>query len=132
MSHRHYCDFAGHEWECGAGCECCCGLPMEGHDHSDCPVELRVCGEHSEAQRERIAEAMSQQPGPEPIQQWQERPCCRCGCTEAESRIVGFCFWCDHTYSKYNPEIEDLHFAEHCPGAPKELKESARERLVRH
>jgi hypothetical protein len=28
-----------------------------------------------------------------------------------------------------NTEIEDLHFAKYCPGAPKELRESARGKL---
>jgi hypothetical protein len=46
-------------------------------------------------------------------------------------KVAGFCLWCDHTYAAYNSEIEDLHFADHCPGAPEELRKSARERLVR-
>lgn len=134
MSHRHFCDFAGHDWQCSSQeCECICGLPMEGHDHSDCPVELRACGEHSEAQRQSIAEAMSQQPDPESIQKWQERPHCQCGCAEAKTnKIVGFCLHCDHVYASYSPEIEDRHFADDCPGAPEQLKKSARERLVKH
>ena len=133
MSHRHFCDFAGHDWECGADCECCCGLPMEGHDHSDCPVELRACGKHIEAQRQSIAGAMSQQADSESVQKWQERPHCQCGCAEAETtKIVGFCLHCDHVYATYSPEIEDRHFADDCPGAPEQLKKSARVRLVRH
>jgi hypothetical protein len=33
---------------------------------------------------------------------------------------------------EYDREIEARHFADYCPGAPEELKKSARERLVRH
>src|ERR1019366_8122619 len=59
MSHRHYCDYAGHDWQCAGDCECICGLPMEGNDHSECPVELRACPEHSAAQQLSHAEATS-------------------------------------------------------------------------
>ena len=47
MSHRHHCCVTGHDFECGENCDCSCGLPMEGNDHSDCPVELRACAEHA-------------------------------------------------------------------------------------
>jgi hypothetical protein len=133
MGHRHYCDYAGHDWQCSGDCECCCGLHMEGHDHSECPVELRACPEHSAEQQQSIAEAMSSEPDPAFIQKWHERPNCECGRAEAElGKVVGWCLWCDHVYEKYNAKVEDLHFANYCPGAPEELKKSARERLVRH
>jgi len=132
MSHRHYCDFAVHDWQCAEDCECICGLSMEGNDHSECPVELRACPEHASEQQRSIAEAMAAEPDAAFVQRLHERPRCECGCAEAESRIVGFCLWCDHTYKKYNPEIEDRHFTDYCPGAPEELKKSARKRLVRH
>ena len=45
--HTHFCEVVGHEWQCGDDCICICGLPMEGHDHSDCPIELRACAEHA-------------------------------------------------------------------------------------
>ena len=54
MSHRHYCDFAGHDWQCSEDCECICGLLMEGNDHSECPVELRACPEHTAEQQRSI------------------------------------------------------------------------------
>jgi hypothetical protein len=133
MSHRHYCDQAGHDWQCSEDCECICGLPMEGNDHSECPVELRACPEHAAEQARGIAEAMSSEPDPAFVQKWNERPSCECGCAEAvSSKIVGWCFHCDHVYVNYSPEIEARHFADCCPGAPEELKKSARERLVRH
>jgi hypothetical protein len=133
MSHRHYCDYAGHDWQCSEGCECICGLPMEGHDHSGCPVELRACPEHAEEQSRSIAEAMSSEPDLELIQKWQNRPHCECGCADADlSNVVGWCFYCDHVYVNYSPEIEDRHFADKCPGAPDQLRQSARARFVRH
>jgi len=133
MSHRHYCDFAGHHWQCAEDCECVCGVAMEGNDHSECPVELRACPEHAAEQERSIAEAMASEPDPAFVQKWRERPNCECGCTEAEpSEIGGRCFYCSHVYVEYDPEIENLHFANHCPGAPEELKKSARERLVKH
>ena len=128
MSHRHYCDFAGHNWQCSEGCECCCGVPMEGHGHSECPVELRTCPEHEAEAARSIAEAMSSEPDAEFTQKWQERPQCQCGCAETEmDKFVSFCMHCTHSYTKYSPELEDHHFALHCPGAPAELKESASE-----
>lgn len=137
MSHRHWCDWAGHDWQCSGDCECLCGLPMEGNNHSECPVELRACPKHEVEAARAIAEAMSAEPDPSFVQRWQERelalPHCACGCAEGEtSKIVGFCLHCDHVYAEFTPKIQDLHFAKHCPGAPGELKKSARERLVRH
>jgi hypothetical protein len=133
MSHRHFCDFAGHNWQCAGDCECICGLPMEGHAHSECPVELRACPEHSAEQQRRIAEAMASEPVPAFVQSLQERPGCECGCAEVESNtFVGWCLHCDHMYVNYSPEMEARHFADDCPGAPEELKKSAQEKLVRH
>jgi hypothetical protein len=133
MSHRHYCDYAGHDWLCAGDCKCICDFPMEENDHSECPVELRACPEHSVEQKRSIAEAMSSEPDPAFVQKWHERPSCECGCAEAESsKIVGWCLHCDHAYVEYHTEIEARHFADYCPGAPEELKKSAWERLVRH
>ena len=64
MSHRHFCDFAGHEWECVGTAlrplagdtepsECIClrhQISMEDGDHSGCPVELLACSEHCDEQ----------------------------------------------------------------------------------
>jgi hypothetical protein len=63
MSHKHFCDVAGHWWQCEGTalrrgdtepsvCVCLpCGLPVEGFDHSGCPdpVELVACPEHRKA-----------------------------------------------------------------------------------
>jgi len=110
---------------------------MEENDHSECPVELRACPEHAAEHQQSIAEAMASEPDPESIQKWQEllsaRPHCECGCAEAQTmKIVGFCLWCDHVYSEFTPKIQHLHFAKHCPGAPEQLRQSARARFVKH
>jgi hypothetical protein len=49
--HRHFCDITGHDWQCSDNRECICGLSMEKHDHSDCPVELRPCPKHRAEQK---------------------------------------------------------------------------------
>jgi hypothetical protein len=110
---------------------------MEGNDHGKCPVELRACPEHAAEQERRMAEAMSSEPDAAFMQESNEGesalPHCECGCAETESsKIVGWCFHCDHVYANYSPEIEDRHFADNCPDAPEELKKSARERLLKH
>jgi hypothetical protein len=137
MSHRHFCDFAGHNWQCVEQCHCICGLPMEGHDHSKCPVELRACSEHAAEQERRMAEAMSSEPDAAFMQESNDGesalPHCECGCAETESsKVVGWCFHCDHVYANYGPDIQGRHFADNCPDAPEELKKSARERLSKH
>lgn len=108
---------------------------MEGHDHIDCPVELRACSEHAAEQERRIAEEMSceMQPEIESLCEQQDaalRPHCECGCSDIESgKVVGWCLHCDHVYANYTPEIQNRHFANQCPDAPATLKEAARARL---
>ena len=81
--HRHFCEIAGHDWQCRDNCECICGLPMEGHDHSDCPVELRPCPNHPAEYEVRMLEAMSDD-GALPELAFDEpqgtAPHCQCGC----------------------------------------------------
>ena len=136
FSHRHWCEVYGHDYQCVEDCHCICGLPMNGSDHSDCPVELRPCPEHKAEQERRMAEARSRgaQAGAESFCEEQDVsvPHCKCGCSEIDSgEAVGWCFHCDHVYVKYTPELEAQHFAYHCPEAPQALKESARARLAK-
>ena len=61
MSHKHWCDVAGHEWECDGTAVrrftdqptiCMCfdhGVPMEHGDHSACTIELLPCSAHKDA-----------------------------------------------------------------------------------
>jgi hypothetical protein len=134
--HIHYCETYGHEYACAEDCECICGLPMNGRDHSECPVELRACPEHKAEQERLVAEAMSceKQIETEPLCERQDaapQPHCECGCSDAEpGKVVGWCLHCDHVYAKYTPEFANRHFANHCPAAPETLKKAATARLA--
>jgi len=134
-SHRHFCEVGGHRYECGEDCVCICGQPMNGNDHDDCPVELRPCPEHEFEQKQ----SMSEEALPEGLVEimfppdWQHAalPHCECGCSEIDlNGVVGWCFHCDHVYANYTPELENRHFANHCPDAPETFKEAARARLA--
>jgi hypothetical protein len=127
--HTHFCEVVGHIWQCSENCECICGLPMEGHDHSDCPIELRACAEHAE-QNGLMAkvESTAVEIDFTSLCEKREQPRlhCQCGCADADpGTVVGWCLWCGHGYVEYNPRIEDQHFAHHCPEAPEKLKQAA-------
>ena len=133
--HNHWCDVVGHEYECSNECcKCICGFAMEGHDHSDCPIELRPCHAHPEPNvdllTERSPDAVEMDLSILSRERQQSLTSCNCGCAALKSEeSVGICLWCSHQYAAYSPECEDDHFAYHCPRAPAELKESARKRL---
>jgi hypothetical protein len=94
MSRRHYCDYSGHDWQGSENCKCIYGVPAQGHDHSDCPVELRACPEHAPKQQRSMTETMTYEPDAAFVQKWPERPHCECGYAEADpSEFVG---WCRH------------------------------------
>ena len=38
---------------------------------------------------------------------------------------------CNHVYANYTPELENRHFACHCPGVPETLRQAARARLAK-
>jgi hypothetical protein len=115
MSHRHFCDFVGHEWECTGTAlrpiagdtepsTCIClkhQAPMEDGDHSECPIELLACPEHREEQVRQMGISDTSDPA--------------CGEGAAESDmfkdqyghpIVGFCLWCDEEFYSIQ-EVED-------------------------
>jgi hypothetical protein len=51
MSHTHFCDVAGHPWQCESSeCICICQVQMEQGDHNRCPIELRACSQHDNEQ----------------------------------------------------------------------------------
>jgi hypothetical protein len=133
FSHQHSCDVEGHYYDCTDDCECICGLPMNGNDHGDCPVELRPCPKHKEQ------EPMPEEALPEGVVEvkfppdWQHTPQahCQCGCSEIDLiGVVGWCLHCDHVYANYTPKVENRHFAYYCPGVPETVKEAARARLA--
>jgi hypothetical protein len=126
-SHQHFCYVVGHDFECSEDCECICGQPMNGNDHSECPIELRPCPKHhsekemsDESESEGVVEIKF------PAESGHATVHCTCGCSDVDaSEIVGWCLQCNHVYATYNPEIENRHFAYHCPGVPLELKQDA-------
>jgi hypothetical protein len=101
MSHRHYCDVAGHYWECegkalrGADteptvCICLpCGRPLEGFDHSRChaPIELLACPEHWSAVESTGT----------PRQAKPDRAFALVG-DEGGNPLYAFCLWCGKTF----------------------------------
>jgi hypothetical protein len=128
--HIHYCDAAGHEWQCSENCECFCGLPMEQGNHSECPVELRACPEHKDETERQVTaiESTAAQIDFTSLCEKREQPRlhCQCGCADSDpASIVGWCLWCGHGYVEYIPKIENQHFAYDCPGAPVKLKQTA-------
>jgi hypothetical protein len=134
--HKHWCGDYGHYYECSDDCECICGLPMDGHDHSDCPVELRACPKHKDETEPQMTavESTAVQIDFSSLCRKREEPRlhCQCGCADADrSDIGGWCLWCDHVYAEYSPAIENRHFAHDCPNAPAKLKDAALARLAK-
>jgi hypothetical protein len=125
MSHKHYCDIGGHEWECdNPACMCFCDELMERGDHSECPVELRACPQHREGlQPGEVA-------GGVPISFPEDTADKIKRAVEQGDSYAAVCFWCGHGYDRYTRKIEAEHFAYHCPDAPQQLKDSARARLA--
>ena len=129
MSHRHYCDLAGHDWQCESrDCECICGVPMEGHDHSECAVELRACPEHANG-----AAVVPEKPSTAVPIKFPPQHKVRRAVRRASRRGFGAsCLWCGHGYrlGEYTPEAEDAHMLL-CPNYPDEGKQAIRERQQR-
>jgi hypothetical protein len=105
MSHQHFCDFAGHYWECDGtavrlfapeASVCMCldhGVPMEEGDHSTCSVELLSCLEHRADQMRAMGYDPSYtiEPSPESDQSSMF--------TDSEgNHTVGFCLWCGRDF----------------------------------
>jgi len=118
MPHQHWCEFAGHYWECSGTAVrlfqaeptiCICfdhGVPMEQGDHSSCGLELLSCPEHRADQMR----AMGYEPGyvipssPE----GDERSLMF---TDADGKpTVGFCLWCGADF--YSFEDHEAHVAD--------------------
>jgi hypothetical protein len=105
MSHRHFCDFAGHYWECegtalrhfaGEPTPCMCikhQVSMEEGDHSQCPVELLACPEHRDEQFKKVNEFSANDPIPD------ENGAECLGFRDKDGNAtVGFCLWCDKDF----------------------------------
>jgi hypothetical protein len=125
MSHQHFCDFAGHYWECGGNAvrlfakdseptPCMClrhQVSMEDGDHSKCPVELLACSEHREEQIRQMGQSSTS-----------DLPHSEDG-TESSmfidrdgNPIVGFCVWCNKDfYSMSEVEEHNADDSKACP-----------------
>jgi hypothetical protein len=116
MSHRHFCDFAGHEWECsGTALRPLAGhvepskwicllhhVSMDDGDHSECPIELLACPEHREEQLAAVGVFAASDPsvgkGPAQSDMFKDTH---------GNPIVGFCLWCDQNF--YSIEEVETH-----------------------
>jgi hypothetical protein len=111
MSHQHFCDVAGHWWECEGTalrpgdkvpsvCMCLkCGVPLDFGDHSHDYVELLACPEHR-----KVAEAIT---APHQAEPGAERGVLR---DKDGNPIVGFCLWCDKDF--YSMDEVETHNAD--------------------
>jgi hypothetical protein len=127
MTHRHFCDAAGHDWYCDGKAlrpdsgdtdpsVCMCLLhqvPMDEGDHSSCPVELLACPEHRDEQQ-RMNEAvrplgnneLDADPDAEPSE-WQDKD---------GNPIVGFCLWCNlDFYTMAEAQSHEANNSAACP-----------------
>lgn len=112
MSHKHFCDFAGHYWECdGAAvrlfapepsvCMCMdCGIEMERGDHSACSVELLSCPEHRADQMR----AMGHDPSHTIEPSTESEPSSMFIDSEGNA-TAGLCLWCGKNFYS----IEEVH-----------------------
>jgi hypothetical protein len=133
MSHRHYCDIAGHGWQCSSReCMCICAVPMHTGDHRECPVELRACPKHRErprfesAQSTKRRETKSRKSG-SVYGRIKMPPMHRVLRAARRASRPGFgaaCVWCGHAYrlGEYSPEAQDAHLLA-CPSYPEDGKQ---------
>ena len=119
MTHSHFCDVAGHYWDCDgtatrplAGSKnpstCMCPIhdvPMTTGDHSLCPIELLACPEHPDDQvhslpcGEQICNDYINSAGGRGAER-----------NDAEAKpIIGFCLWCNLDF--YSMEDMTAHHA---------------------
>ena len=117
MSHQHFCDVAGHWWECQGTalrfgdkepsiCMCLkCGVPLESGDHSHDYVELLACPEHRKVDEFSTA--------PHPAEPDAERGMFR---DKDGNPIAGFCVWCNKDfYSMAEVEAHNANNMKACP-----------------
>jgi hypothetical protein len=104
---------------------------MEKGDHTECPVELRACPKHAEPRQigkaEYAAEKLTLIQFPPDTEAKLKRS------LKQAARYGAACLWCGHGYREYSLQLEDEHFAYHCPNAPEKAKQDAVSRLkARH
>jgi hypothetical protein len=107
MSHRNFCDFAGHNWECeGTALRLFAGdseptacirvkhqVSMEEGDHSNCPQELLACPEHRDEEFRKMGEFSASDPLPaEGVEDGT-------GFRDKDGNAtIGFCLWCNRDF----------------------------------
>ncbi len=119
MSHRHFCDVAGHWWECEGKAlrfgdqeppACVClpsGRPLEGFDHTlrHDPVEFLACPQHREWDAASAAPCQAK-PGAEPaiIRD------------KDGNRVLGRCLWCRTDFYRWGEvAAHNANDMEACP-----------------
>ncbi len=126
MSHRHFCDFAGHDWYCDGTAlrpdagdtkpsTCMClvhHVSMEEGDHSHCPVELLACPEHLGEQQRIMKETAIDITPSEDHASPETKPFH----DDDGNPIVGFCFWCGKDF--YSHDEVWAHNANHMAACP--------------
>src|SRR3984957_12506675 len=124
MSHRHFCDYAGHYWQCDGSalrlgdkepslCMCCDhGVPMGDGDHSQCITELLVCPEHRDAQFRQ----MGYEPGTDNMPHREEAAEASTFQDKDGCPTVGFCLWCNQNF--YSMEEIKAHNADDMKACP--------------
>lgn len=117
MSHKHFCDYAGHEWECDGSalrpltgqteptiCVCLdCQVPMEQGDHGECAIELLACPAHREDQLRDMGFVPEDPSAPE------DRAEDRMFRDKDGNPTIGFCLWCGQEF--YAVEEMEAHNA---------------------
>jgi hypothetical protein len=125
MSHTHFCDYAGHVWECNGAAilplaghrepsPCFClrrQVPMENRDHSQCSIELLACPEHLGAKLQAMATTRADR-------QPDEESTSGSGMflNKEGKPIIGFCLWCDKDF--YSMDEVEAHNADDLGACP--------------
>jgi hypothetical protein len=125
MSHQHFCDFAGHYWQCEGNAvrlfakdseptPCMClnhQVSMDDGDHSMCSIELLACPEHREEQLRQMADCEAHD-----LPHTENAAEGTMFIDRDGKPIIGFCLWCDiDFYSMSEVEAHNLDELMACP-----------------
>jgi hypothetical protein len=127
ISHRHFCDYAGHDWQCAGTAlrplagdaepsVCMCPehkVPMEEGAHGNCMVELLACPDHMDEQLRR----MGYEPGTSNMPHCSEGAAGKNFFKDSDgNRTVGFCLWCNKDF--YTHEEARAHHTNDSASCP--------------
>ncbi len=136
MSHKHYCNHAGHFWQCDGNalryivdgaepseCICeTCELPMELGNHARCQIEFLDCPEHLHEWLRAFGHEPDNSPMPQPMEYAQSNVF-----TNGEGNfVIGFCLWCHQDFHSFK-EAEEHNFdgSRECPLFPEVSREQS-------